>query len=183
MRSLLTVAACLLLLVGAVGTVQAATPDPSPDAAIAARIDRVLRKFDFPLAPIGVAAVEAGRKHHLNPYFVLAISGVESTFAREACGKNAWGWSACRQQPPWSSFWEGQRWMTRLLRDRYLNVHHLYTVEAIGNRYCDGCPSWAWEVKTVMRQYFCSGPGILFKDAVKVTPYRQLATKGDKCQT
>lgn len=105
-----------------------------------------------PLAGYAFQIEAEGRRWNVNPYFVAAISGVESSFGAAACGGNAWGLGSCSVAI--GSFADGVRYVTRLLRTGYLNKG-LTDVWSIGRTYCPPCGSgWGDKVAWFMRARF-----------------------------
>lgn len=138
-------------------------PTVDYDRRIARRLDRVLCRFG-PMCNTGQAHVKAGREWRVNPFYIAAISAVESTFGIQACGFNAWGIGACAVA--FASWVEGIRYTTRLIRRHYIN-EGLGNPFAIGREYCPPCgDGHGVKAVAVMTQYF-GAKGVLWKDAVR----------------
>lgn len=126
------------------------------DRARADRIDKVLRRYRSPLAGLGAAFVRSGHKYRVSPEFVVSIAGVESTFGRAACGKNAWGIGSCSRS--FRSWVHGIDFVTRMLREKYLD-RGLTSLASIGRTYCPPCGAkWSGDVGWYMRQAFGVAP-------------------------
>jgi hypothetical protein len=142
--------------------------------AIALRMDAVYRRYDTALAGMGIDHVRAGRQWHVNPFFVGAIEAIESTLGRNSCGyrdtHNAWGFLSGGRCIEFASWRTGIYHVTRTLRVYYID-RGLTSVYAIGRRYCppSDCPNDSWSRTAVayMHSLYGSGPGILFKAAVR----------------
>lgn len=101
-----------------------------------------------------------GRKYNVNPFFIAAISGVESSFGAAACGGNAWGIGSCSMS--FATFADGARYTTRLLRTGYLN-RGLTDVWSIGRVYCPPCGNgWGDKVAWFMRNRFQSPAAVTY---------------------
>jgi hypothetical protein len=143
----------LILLTLTLAATAAKAADHPGDRARAQAIDRALATYRSPLAGQGAAMVAAGRRHHVSAELIAAISGVESTFGRAACGRNAWGLGSCRGFN-FTSWPAAIDYVARLLRQRYLD-QGLVTLQAIGRVYCPPCgPAWPRQVSWLMRHVF-----------------------------
>lgn len=134
-----------------------ASSAPARTATAAQRIDQVLATYRSPMAGLGRVFVAAGRQHRVSPYLIVAISGVESTFGREACGRNAFGWESCQGRgfPSWDT---GIWTVARALRAGYLD-HGVTSLEQLGRVYCPPCgPRWARDVSWIMRHLLHADP-------------------------
>lgn len=135
---------------------------------ISKRIDRTLAQYGSPFAGTGLDFARAGRHWNINPFLPVAATGIESTFGRAACGINPWGWASCQTSPPWATWREGIHYVTRYLRQRYVNEWGLTDVWAIGRVYCPPCgDGWGNKAAYYMRYFWGSGPGITYKAALK----------------
>lgn len=111
--------------------------------------------------------VLASKREDVSPFFILSITGKESTFGVNVCGKNAWGWNGCSTND-WSSFSEGAREVAYYLRVNYMQKWGKRSILDIGNTYCSGCGyEWAKFVRYSMKEIFSSGEGLRWKDAVQ----------------
>lgn len=131
--------------------------------------DKALVRRGFAGSPLRkelVAIVKAARQEGISPFFLLSISGVESTFGKQACGHNAWGWNSCRGYN-FNSFGEGAHTVAQSLRANYLEKWHSRTIEQVGAKYCVGS-SWPGKVHYFMSSVFNAGNGMRWNDAVSV---------------
>ena len=106
-----------------------------------------------PLARHAFKLEAEGWRWNINPFFVAAIAGTESSFGAAACGGNAWGLGNCGMS--FTSFADGIGYATKLLRTSYLD-DGLRTLERVGWRYaaCGSC--WAERTGFFMRSRFGS---------------------------
>lgn len=125
---------------------------------------------DSPLRRELTGIVKAARRESISPFLLLSIAGEESTFGRNRCGYNAWGWNSCRGYN-FRSFSEGALTVATGLRINYLDKWHMRTVEAVGTAYCTGS-SWAGNVLFFMDSYFRAGEGLQWADAVRTVSGR-----------
>jgi hypothetical protein len=75
------------------------TPEDQLRIERAAKIDAILEKYNSPLAGYGMKFVTEAEKNNIEWNLVVAISGIESTFARHACKKatNSFlGYGSCK---------------------------------------------------------------------------------------
>ncbi|MCW2949970.1 MAG: peptidase [Thermoleophilia bacterium] len=88
----------------------------------AGMIDAYLASKGSPMAGQGAAFVASGARYQVDPRFVVAIAGAESSFGSVTCGPfNAWGW-ACPNDPADFADWAtGIETITRGLRIGYLD--------------------------------------------------------------
>lgn len=122
--------------------------------------DGLTKPYAFPLRRYAFAMEAAGHRYNVNPYFIAAIAGVESTFGKAACGGNAWGIGSCSVTFP--TFKEGAFYTARLLRTGYLN-RGLRDVYAVGRVYCPPCGNrWGEKVAYFMRYFFRSPPAVTY---------------------
>lgn len=67
------------------------------EAALSSRIRAYLQRKGSPLAGYSNAFVRSGRKYGIDPRFLVAISGIETGFAKAGSGlKNPFGWNSTR---------------------------------------------------------------------------------------
>ena len=149
----LLVAVLVAALAGAVAPVAVAAPD-------AAQIDAFLALHDSPMVGTGDAFVAAGQANGVDPAFLVAIAGAESSFGQylysqggDQCAFNAFNWF---YGPTWpqSDFasWDQaiDRVAAGLSGDLYYGAG-LYSVDAIAPRYCpDGTANWIGNVSSFM---------------------------------
>lgn len=74
-----------------------------PDAAVeadlelkAAKIDAYFAKYNLPYAGKGMKLVTAAYENDIPLYTLAALSFVESTAGKNACGNNGFGWKSCK---------------------------------------------------------------------------------------
>ena len=156
-RTLVVAAVCVLLaaVAGAFAPVAAAAPD-------AARIDDFLAAHDSPMTGTGAVFVAEGREHGVDPAFLVAIAGAESSFGQllysengDECSYNAFNWFF---GPTWpqSDFGSWDEAIGRVAQGLAGELYYgagLYSVEAIAPRYCpDGTSNWINNVTSFMTQ-------------------------------
>jgi hypothetical protein len=149
----LLIAVLAAAVAGAVAPMAAAAPD-------AARIDDFLALRDSPMIGTGQAFVAAGEAYGVDPAFLVAIAGAESSFGQylysqngDQCTFNAFNWF---YGPTWpqSDFTSWDEAIDRVAAglggDLYFGVG-LYSVGAIAPRYCpDGTDNWIQNVSSFM---------------------------------
>ena len=147
----------------------AATFGPNwPDTSvkrIAARIDKVLARYDSPLVGEGMAFAKAGADWDVNPFIVATIAGAESTFGRQPCVKdvhNVFGWASCRGPEDFVSYKHAIFVVTRALRRTYMDKHGDSTFYELTNRYCACGPQYPERAAKILK-LFESGEGITFQ--------------------
>ena len=149
--SLVAVAAAALA--GAFAAAAAASPD-------AATIDSFLTDHGSPMAGNGAAFVAAGEQYGVDPAFLVAISGAETSFGQllysqngDECTYNAFNWffGPTWPQSDFSSWGEGISRVAQGLAGPLYYGAGLYSVDAIAPRYCpDGTANWISNVTTFM---------------------------------
>jgi hypothetical protein len=140
-------------LAGAFAPVAAAAPD-------AARIDAFLAAQGSPMAGAGATFVAAGDQNGVDPAFLVAISGAETSFGQllysrdgDQCLYNAFNWFF---GPTWpqSDFASWDDAITHVAAGLAGPLYYgsgLYSVDAIAPRYCpDGTADWVGNVKAFM---------------------------------
>ena len=127
----------------------------------------VSKHADSPLRRELVGIIRASRAEGISAFLVLSVTGKESTFARAACGWNAWGWNSCKGDD-FTSFTDGARKVAHALRVNYIGKWQARTIEAIGYIYANHSTTWAPDVRFIMRDIFHAGDGIHWKDDVTV---------------
>ena len=63
-------------------------------------IKELLGQFDSPLTEKSDTFVACADENNISPYLLVGISKVESTFGKNACEGNPFGWSSCRNHFP-----------------------------------------------------------------------------------
>jgi hypothetical protein len=154
-RSLAIISAAFVLLAApaAAGVLEssAATQSHSYRFHVALKLKEGLR--GTPLARHAFKLEAEGWRWNINPFFVAAVAGTESSFGAAACGGNAWGLGNCGIA--FTSLADGIGYATKLLRTSYLD-DGLRTLEHVGGRYaaCGSC--WAERTEFFMRERFGS---------------------------
>lgn len=165
--------------------------------AVAKRIDAGLAQFrrirgdaGSPMAAHATAIARAARSQGISPFAILGIAGKESTFgvapdcpAHGGGAGNVYGLGSCGHA--WTtiplcgrryslasidSYGAGALFASRFLRCLYGGADDTWGVWQ--RRYCvdprgDPCPTWGSEVAGIIRQYFRSGPGLRWRDALE----------------
>jgi len=165
MRRIAVVLALAFAMCGVGGAGASRTVKHSHRYQVAARLARGLR--GTPLAGYGFAFEAEGHRWNVNPAMVAAIAGTESSFGAQACGVNYFGWNSCNSAAPWSTVRASITYVTRDLRQRYMNRWGKRDVYSIGLTYCGAGCGWRWAygphgVLQFMRNRFGSGPGVVY---------------------
>lgn len=123
-----------------------------------------LEEKGSPLAPYADLFVSQADLYKIDWRFVVAISGVESTFGKAVPCTNAWGWGIYGSHMYcFPSYEEAIRTISKELRERYIDGWNAQTVYAIGSYYA-ASPTWASRVVYFMNDIQN------FKDAYENTP-------------
>ena len=143
------------------GAALAAAP-PAAASPSAAQIDAFLAQHSSPMTGEGAAFVEAGRQNGVDPAFLVAIAGAESSFGRflysqggDQCTYNAFNWffGPTWPQSDFSSWSDGIGRVAQGLGGSLYYGSGLYSVLAIAPRYCpDGTANWVANVTSFMIQ-------------------------------
>lgn len=102
----------------------------------------------------------AAFKNRISPFLIVAISGTESTFGRVPCHnnpRNIWGLGACNRAwtvPYFETWKEAYNYYARFLKATWPKATSVYQLYG----YCDGCPTWSYEVSHIMRQLWGVSP-------------------------
>ena len=158
-RSLALVAAALCVLLAAVAGAFAPAAAAAPDAA---QIDDFLAAHGSPLTGAGATFVAEGRAYGVDPAFLVAISGAETSFGQllyaengDQCTYNAFNWFF---GPTWplSDFGSWDEAIGRVAQGLAGELYYgagLYSVGAIAPKYCpDGTGNWISNVTSFMIQ-------------------------------
>jgi hypothetical protein len=151
-------AACVVLAAAVVGVLApAAAATPS-----AAQIDAFLSQHDSPMAGTGATFVAEGQMYGVDPVFLVAIAGAETSFGKQLyskngdqCEFNAFNWF---YGPTWpeSDFGSWDAAIARVAAGLGGPLYHgagLVSVDAIAPKYCpDGTEQWIANVKAFMLQ-------------------------------
>ena len=156
--TLLVAVICVLLaaaVAGAFAPAAAAAPD-------AAQIDDFLAAHGSPLTGAGATFVAEGRAYGVDPAFLVAISGAETSFGQllyaengDQCTYNAFNWFF---GPTWpqSDFGSWDEAIGRVAGGLAGELYYgagLYSVGAIAPKYCpDGTDNWINNVTSFMTQ-------------------------------
>jgi len=157
--SLTLVAAVLCVLLAAVAGAFAPAAAAAPDAA---QIDDFLAAHSSPMTGTGATFVAEGRAYGVDPAFLVAISGAETSFGQllyaengDQCTYNAFNWFF---GPTWpqSDFGSWDEAIGRVAQGLAGELYYgagLYSVDAIAPRYCpDGTGNWISNVTSFMTQ-------------------------------
>jgi hypothetical protein len=149
----------VVLLVAAVAGALAPAAAAAPDAA---QIDAFLAQHESPMAGSGATFVAEGQANGVDPVFLVAIAGAESSFGEylysengDVCTYNAFNWF---YGPTWpaSDFASWDEAIVRVAAGLAGDLYYgdgLYSVDAIAPRYCpDGTESWIANVKAFMSE-------------------------------
>ena len=145
------------LLVAGLGLAGPAAASPS-----ATQLDAFLASHGSPMTGSGAAFVTAGQKNGVDPAFLVAISGAESSFGQflyseggDECTYNAFNWfyGATWPQSDFSSWDEAIARVAQGLAGSLYYGSGLYSVQTIAPRYCpDGTANWVANVTSFMIQ-------------------------------
>lgn len=107
----------------------------------------ILRKYlemhDSPLSPYAQTFVAQADLYHLDWKFLVAISGVESTFGKAVPCTNAWGWGVYGSHTYcFDSYDNAIRTISKDLREKYIDKWGADDVYSIGRMYASS-PAWA----------------------------------------
>ncbi len=153
--------AVLLIIVA---TVVAVLLTVAPDAALAsptaAQIDDLLSRYSSPMTGTGAVFVREGEEHGVDPAFLVAITGAETSFGRylysqggDVCTFNAFNWF---YGPTWpqSDFASWEEGIARVAEGISGSLYYgsgLTSVDAISFRYCPvGTAEWLANVRAFM---------------------------------
>jgi len=112
----------------------------------------VLERRKSPLVNHVDAFLNASYKHKLDPYLLVSISGLESSFAKRMIPGtyNAYGWGSGKIG--FSSWEDGIMTISKSLKEKYVN-RGATTVPAIGRIYA-ASPTWAIRVTAFMNTFY-----------------------------
>lgn len=161
MRFLVTTFALITIFICAVPAAKTANPAPkhSHRYIVASTLQRSLART--PLRGQGFVFEAEGHRWNVNPFFVAAITGTESSFGAARCGWNVFGWNSCRGDS-FTSFADAISVVTRALRENYMNRWNLGTVELIGVVYCRCGSHWAANTRSFMRRLGDTSGGVVY---------------------
>jgi hypothetical protein len=138
---------------GAFATAAAAAPD-------AAQLDAFLAQYDSPMTGTGATFVAEGQMWGVDPVFLVAIAGAETSFGTQLyekdgdqCAYNAFNWFYGPTRTT-SDFTSWDQAIARVAEGLSGPLYHgvgLVSVDAIAPRYCpDGTAEWIANVKAFM---------------------------------
>jgi len=146
-------------LVSAASLIAAPAASASPSAT---EIDAFLAAHDSPMTGEGATFVAAGQQNGVDPAFLVAIAGAESSFGRflysqggDQCTYNAFNWffGATWPQSDFASWSDGIERVAQGLAGSLYYGSGLSSVQAIAPRYCpDGTANWVANVTSFMIQ-------------------------------
>jgi hypothetical protein len=152
-------AALVVLLAAALAGAFAPAASAAPDAAA---LDAFLTQHDSPMAGTGAVFVAEGQLYGVDPVFLVAIAGAETSFGRQLyskngdqCTYNAFNWF---YGPTWptSDFTSWDQAIARVAEGLGGGLYYgagLVSVDAIAPKYCpDGTAQWVANVKAFMTQ-------------------------------
>lgn len=125
--------------------------DEAPDNRAAVLAD-FLQQYNSPLAEHASFIVSEADKHNIDWRLLVAISGVESTFAKAypQGTYNAWGWGIYGDNMHYFASWDDAiETITRELRTKYMDTWGAHDVYQIGSFYA-ASPTWAQRVTYFM---------------------------------
>jgi len=117
-------------------------------------LDAYLRSKGSPMAGTGAAFLESGRRYNVDPRFMVAIAGAETSFGKRLCTPyNAFNWfygGWCNS--PFASWEEAIEVTTRGVGYNYLQAGqttiYSFTFDCGTHCYCPNCPDWYRNVRT-----------------------------------
>jgi hypothetical protein len=152
-------AALLVLLAAALAGAFAPAAAAAPEAA---GLDAFLAQHDSPMVGTGAVFIAEGQLYGVDPVFLVAIAGAETSFGRQLyskdgdqCTFNAFNWF---YGPTWptSDFTSWDQAISRVAEGLGGPIYHgagLVSVDAIAPKYCpDGTAQWVANVKAFMTQ-------------------------------
>lgn len=161
-----------------------------------AQIEELLAEYNSPMVGKGAVFVREGRRYGVNPAFLVAIAGAETSFGRllysqhgDVCTYNAFNWfyGATRQQSDFASWDEAIARVAKGISGSLYYGSGLTSVPGISFRYCPvGTAEWLSNVTVFMERLgadpsetrlgFSSsaprtkGAGVTLVDSVRVSP-------------
>jgi hypothetical protein len=150
------------ILVGVVVSVGALTaPAPASAAPTVEQVEALLAEYGSPMQGLGPVFLAEGLEHGVDPAFLVALTGAESSFGRflyqrdgDQCTFNAFNWFYGERRE-WSDFgsWEeGIHTVAAGIAGRLYYEAGLVSVAQIGPRYCpEGTEEWLYNVAVFMQ--------------------------------
>ena len=156
--SLAVVVAVVVALAGLAG----AAPARAASSLDAATIDAFLAEQGSPMAGTGATFVAEGAEHGVDPAFLVAVAGAESSFGLylyssdgDQATYNAFNWFYAPTWPgaDFASWDEAIAALAAGIAGHLYYGSGLYSVDAIGPRYCpDGTADWLANVTLFMER-------------------------------
>ena len=103
-----------------------------------ARVARFLAYHESPMLPYAKRIVSTAARCEVDPRWIIAIAGTETTFGRYHKGYNAWGWDAPNGLRRWTSWEEAIESYTR----HFARGYRTRDPDSIGARYAPFAPMW-----------------------------------------
>lgn len=103
-----------------------------------ARLARFLEAHGSPLLPHARRIVATAARYRVDPRWIVAIAGTETTFGRFHKGHNAWGWDAPNGLRRWASWEDAIESYTR----HFARGYRTRDPKRIGARYAPFAPEW-----------------------------------------
>lgn len=132
----------------------APTPTPQPDPRIEIVAER-LAEEGSPFTDKANVFVNCGGDNGVDPYLLVGITAIESSFGKNACGGNAWGWASCKVRH--SSLEAGCQSVAEGIATApaYSRYRQTGRIEDLASSYCpanSGCdtPKWVATVQAVV---------------------------------
>lgn len=150
----------------------APTPTPEPDPRIEIVAER-LQEEGSPLTDKASVFVNCGSDNGVDPYLLVGITAIESTFGKNACGGNAWGWASCKVRH--SSLEAGCQSVAEGIATAspYARYRQTGRIADLANSYCppnSGCQTAHW-VATVQAVVTDLQDREFIKNMEKLTEY------------
>ena len=122
------------------------TPTPEPDPRIAIVAER-LSEEGSPLTGQSHVFVDCGSDNNVDPYLLVGITNIESSFGKNACGGNPFGWNSCKTH--YSSLEASCQSVAEGIATKsyYSRFRQTDRVEDLANVYCPpsaGCNTTNW---------------------------------------
>lgn len=117
-----------------------------------------------PMAHTGRILEPIARKHHISPFFIIAVAATESSIGRAACRNNrfnVWGLASCNGSwhvPAFTSWTDAYRFYARFLTSRWPTARTTYDY----HNYAACTPCWARKTAYWMSRLFGVGPEVRY---------------------
>jgi hypothetical protein len=137
--------ACALAASDRLDAQQVITPPQIDSYLSGKRIADFQKTATSPLVGQGSQFVTYGGQYTVDPRFIVAISGAESSFGVHICAANNawnWFWNGSCVNSPFDSFASGIHTVSHFMHSSYI-VRGYNTIQLVGARYCvTGCQNW-----------------------------------------